>query len=690
MKNIFPNQTRLLGCALLTTLLWLAPSVRAAGPLAADTGWTIDNSGNLLLTATKCSQLVANGVGWQRIGMRLIPGHTNMDSTMLAYYDNVINTARAAGIQVLILVNNESYTGSQSAWNANNHENTGGNGDNPYIDGWITYSVVPVLQHFHDRVKVFEIWNEPSTWNTHSGSTYSGASFVYPSCYSWMLTKAWEEAHETLGYSDVSIVSGGIFGTTDLSPSDPNYVTENSGAGWLTRVFQQGTSSAVNSFLSCKNTYGVYPADGYGQHLYIDYNTTTTTANVSLYGNTLRNAYTAYDSNSSHGTWMTEFGWTTADVSQSVQAANLTTTLNWCNVGASSAYVKFASWFSWQDNSTANLYFGLIDVNGNHKISYGNYGNEANYQGRTSINNGGVNNNILNYFNGRGQAILGNPFNNGGSAYVHSWGGANVQDYNGGSDLGNTIFDSSWGVFHVDDVHGLWTYYQHNGGVGTFGIPKNEEYAVSGGYQQDFANGSLFWDSSTGAVTWNSNPANLFYTSFETSQTLPTWSDTIDWSLNVSGYNSGINPECSTRQEHAHSGTTALMYSGTDNSASSSYVYFKVFSVNIPITSSTKMSYWIYPQQTNGMYVGVDYHCTDGTTLRDSGAVDYNGHSMHPNAGHGGNLPLNAWTDIECNVGQWLAGKTVDKIWVAYDHPPLTGQFRGYIDDIKITNNTIP
>jgi hypothetical protein len=90
------------------------------------------------------------------------------------------------------------------------------------------------------------------------------------------------------------------------------------------------------------------------------------------------------------------------------------------------------------------------------------------------------------------------------------------------------------------------------------------------------------------------------------------------------------------------------------------------------------------------MYVAVDYHCTDGATLRDSGALDYNGISMHPNAGHGGNLPLNAWTNIKCNVGQWLAGKTVDKIWVAYDHPPATGQFRGYIDDIKITNNSIP
>jgi hypothetical protein len=683
MKKHSSNQARLVTYLALTFIS--APLARSAGPIGVDAGWVINNSGNILLTPAQCAAYTANGVGWLRINMRLVNGNTSWNSTMLGYYDTAINNASAAGIQCVILMGGEAWTGGQSSWNANNHENnSGATGDNAYIDNFVSGAVGPIVAHFHDRVKVYEIWNEPSTWTTHSGSTYSGATFMYPSCYSWLLTKSWQQVHKVLGFNDCTVISGGIFGTTDLPSNDPNYVIENSGAGWLTRVFQQGNSSAVGSFLSNRNTYGVYPADGYGQHLYIDYNVQTTTANVSTYGNAVRNAYNAFDTGK--GTWMTEFGWTTTYVSQSVQAANLTTTFNWCNVGAVGAYVKYASWFTWKDGGAGN--FGLIDANNNHKTSYVNFGNEANYQGRTAINNGGINSKILNYFNGRGQSILGNPFNNGGSAYVHSWGGANVQDYNGGSDGHNTVFDSSWGTFHVDDVHGLWTYYQQNGGVGAFGIPKNEEHSGGGGYQQDFANGTLTWVS--GTITWQPNPANLFYTSFETSQTLPTWSDTIDWSVNVSGYHAGINPECSIRQEQAHSGTTALMYSGTDDSASSSYVYFKVFSVNIPITSATKMSYWIYPQQANGMYVAVDYHCTDGTTLRDSGAVDYNGFSMHPNAGHGGNLSLNAWTDIQCNVGQWLAGKTVDKIWIAYDHPPATGQFRGYIDDIKITNNSIP
>lgn len=189
----------------------------------------------------------------------------------------------------------------------------------------------------------------------------------------------------------------------------------------------------------------------------------------------------------------------------------------------------------------------------------------------------------------------------------------------------------------------------------------------------------------------------LFTTGFETADTQPTWLDTINNSFNVTGYTGGVNPECSPRDVAgdgggltAHGGSKAEMFSGTDNSASTSYCYYKAFSVNIPVTAATKMSYWILPQQANGRYVAVDYHCTDGSTLRDSGATDLNGFAMHPNAGHGGSIALNAWTQIKCNVGTWLAGKTIDMIYVAYDQPASTGQYRGYIDDILITNGTLP
>jgi Domain of unknown function (DUF4185) len=183
-------------------------------------------------------------------------------------------------------------------------------------------------------------------------------------------------------------------------------------------------------------------------------------------------------------------------------------------------------------------------------------------------------------------------------------------------------------------------------------------------------------------------PQASLSTGFETADPQPSWSDTVDFSSSVSGYQAGLNPQCSVRTgEQDHSGTSALMYSGTADGAGdggSTDCYYDVFAVNIAVTSATVLDYWIYPQQDNGRYVAVDFHCTDGSTLRDSGAVDQNGISVHPDAGHGGNIPLNAWSEIRSNVGAKLAGKVVDKILVGYDRPGSSGQYRGYIDDLSI------
>ena len=184
-------------------------------------------------------------------------------------------------------------------------------------------------------------------------------------------------------------------------------------------------------------------------------------------------------------------------------------------------------------------------------------------------------------------------------------------------------------------------------------------------------------------------------TGFEGGDPQPNWNDTADLDFwpngnnptSISGYLSGISPECSVRSsEQFHTGNSALMFSGTANGGAATYLYYKVFDFSsspISILSNSTLSYWIYPQVDNARYVGVDFHCTDGTVLRDSGINDSNGFSLHPNAGHGGNIALNSWTQINASLAG-LAGKTIDRIWVAYDRPGSTGQYRGYIDDINI------
>jgi hypothetical protein len=135
--------------------------------------------------------------------------------------------------------------------------------------------------------------------------------------------------------------------------------------------------------------------------------------------------------------------------------------------------------------------------------------------------------------------------------------------------------------------------------------------------------------------------------------------------------------------ETSHTGPSSIRVSGTDNSAASSYYYFRAFDVNIPVNAATKLSFWTYPTNNLSRYVTVDLVMTDGTTLRDIGATDQNGTSMHPGAGHG---VVNNWRRIFCNIGNWLNGKTVDRIMIAYDHGVETGNFKTYIEDIIISD----
>lgn len=297
MQKILP---RLIGLLSLATLAagaeWFAPVARAGGPMGIDGGIVVSGSGNVNLTTALASNYVAGKTGWIRINMILTSGHTTWHSTELGYYDTAINNARAAGLQVLILMNNQGWTGGQSSWNANNYETTGGNGDNAYVDGWINGVVAPIVQHFHDRVKVYEIWNEPSTWSSSSTNagviSYCGSSYMYPSCYIWLLSKSWLAAHVTLGYSDVKIISGGVFGTSALGASDPG---GNSGSNYVATFYSKGTNVAIGApFTTAKNSCGSYPVDGIGQHLYIDYNITITGAHITQYLNLIRAAYNEF------------------------------------------------------------------------------------------------------------------------------------------------------------------------------------------------------------------------------------------------------------------------------------------------------------------------------------------------------------------------------------------------------------
>jgi len=286
--------------ALLFGLLWSGQSISALqGNQGLQGGWAIDNSGNLSFPHSLQNQLpliVNAGAGWVRINFRLgdcysnwtVPGCNGY--TALERYDVLVNDARARGLKVLGLLSNESWPGTQSEWTANNAENTGGNGDNPYLQAFSQQAAVVLAKHFQGRIDSWQVWNEPNAWTTNpSPGVYEGGSFIYPSNFAWLLRHVYEDTRQA-GVTGIKFVSGGVIGHDpdgvtrtvrgirvlmrgDYHPARPNSTgalpapsAVPSGADYLTATYQQGQSKA--GWGELRQTLGSYPLDAIGQHLY--------------------------------------------------------------------------------------------------------------------------------------------------------------------------------------------------------------------------------------------------------------------------------------------------------------------------------------------------------------------------------------------------------------------------------------
>ena len=492
MKPLFRVAILLLILAACTML------AHASGPNGIDIGWSVSNDGSILLTQAKCAALAQAGTGWLRVSMRLIPGHDTWDPVLFGLYDTAVNNARDAGLQVILLIDGESWRGGQSAWTANNYENTGGDGDNDYMEGYANQAVVPIVQHFRDRTKIFELWNEPNAWTSNpSPGVYTGGSFVYPSNFAALLVDSWVAVHVTNNINDVTLFFGGVFGHSIGGV----YSYGRSGAQYIEDTYKIGIN-VTGSFTSTLQNYGSYPLDGIGQHIYIDQGGLTTAAHIQQYLDWVRQAYTQFEGQDTpKKVFITELGWTTKSVSQATQAADLETSFQTIISGA--PWVQSTVWFNWQDQNmsctgSGVLCYGVVDSAGNPKASYTPYQFYQSYEGR--FVDFTTDDAILSYYNDAGKPVLGNPYDNGNGAFVYAWGRGYAQDYDGGSDTTLIVMSSDFGTFEVNDQHGIRGFYLSNGAVDTFGFPTNNEYAYGEGTRQDFENGYITWDMWNGVV----------------------------------------------------------------------------------------------------------------------------------------------------------------------------------------------
>lgn len=204
-----------------------------------------------------------------------------------------------------------------------------------------------------------------------------------------------------------------------------------------------------------------------------------------------------------------------------------------------------------------------------------------------------------------------------------------------------------------------------------------------------------------------------FFTSFEKNDPAPDWKNTAESKKGgrpmVKDVRSAISGKSETRMitsvvqapasvptspaKAGWSGHGVLVYSGRNSGSRNSYAYNKLFRVRIPVKKNTQLSYYLAPVTVSGKtvsnastYVSVDLAFSDGTYLHQlAKATDNDGIRMTPTAqGASGTLIANQWNYKALPLGRAAAGKTIERILIAYSDPGSADAFKGYLDDLQI------
>ena len=329
-------------------------------------GRAIDDHGQILLTDQVAKLIADSGARWIRINFRLgshFPDWTTPVGgvTALNVYDQVVQHAQHYGLQVLGVLSNEAWLGSQSQWQENNAEVAGGGGINPYIQGFAQKAAVVLAQHFKGRVDWWQVWNEPNI----------NPTFIYPSNFAQLLAQVYTGV-KAAGVTTARFISGGIQCGND---SDGAITADSCGANYLKQTYAQGRNLA--DWERIKTNYGSYPFDGLGEHIYLDQSRRTTSSRIGTTLQLLHDAQVMAEGSAlGKQTYITESGWSTSLVSEQVQAANLQTEYD---VFQSTSYVQTAFWFFLRDEPGANLYYGLLRPDSSKKPAWTAYQQYATY-----------------------------------------------------------------------------------------------------------------------------------------------------------------------------------------------------------------------------------------------------------------------------------------------------------------------
>jgi len=347
----------------LTLFLLILVSNLFSFDFCIDCNAPINASNGDVISTLKMDAVAATVADYVRVNFILGPWTSPTDSnpygpnnwTWFQTYDYIIDGFRSRGLKIYALIGAEAVKSSMG--NDLNNQT--------YCDE-LSANFITIVNHFKDRVFVYELFNEPNDWAGGSSAQ------LQPYWFAYLLQKIYMDVKYNNGHwSDpswqVSLVSGPLF-SHDLDNC----------ATYMDDVYNNGINNL--QWNNCKIFTGSYPLDGIGYHIYVaEGSSSVSTVRNKINGNlnAIWGTITTYEG---EGTikklWISEFGWRTDYVTESEQARNVNVAYNIFKVDSR---IAMASWFCIQD--FPNGYYGLFRegafIDSNKKPSWTNYYNQT-------------------------------------------------------------------------------------------------------------------------------------------------------------------------------------------------------------------------------------------------------------------------------------------------------------------------
>lgn len=300
--------------ASLALLVALAPPLPGYAKGIQD-GWVVNDDLSVRLSPEIATTMRESGATWVRVHFRLSATQSTFNDEYLARFEQAVNNAEDAGLQVLGLFTYESWPGGQAAWTANSAEIHGGNGDNTYIQDWAK-EFGRIARRF-PSIRYWELWNEPNCWTQNPPGdpiNLPGQFYAYPSNFAWMLRRGFEAVADLPDRP--AIIAGGL-----LIGQFSEDLGHNLGTDYLEHVYQMGETHA--GWAEFRAHHGQNPMDAWAAHFYVlgggNFEPSEFATWTDLWADALR---TIDPTQRQRPIWVTEIGWQTlpGSVSETAQA----------------------------------------------------------------------------------------------------------------------------------------------------------------------------------------------------------------------------------------------------------------------------------------------------------------------------------------------------------------------------------